>query len=137
MSEENVNTETAETTNQPQEVGSLTEEEMATISQLRQNANQLLNQLGQLELRKTRIAFQIERNEAQAQQVVSSARERLEIPNDAPWQIQEDGTVLAILPSVDKSASPFSPDGKSTSLEEINEMQGNLDPDDDIPGHRD
>ena len=136
MSEENVNQEPA-ITNQPVEVGSLTEEEMSTISQLRQNANQLLNQLGQLELRKTRLAFQIERNEAQAQEVVASARDRLGISGDAPWQIQEDGTVLAILPSVDKSASPFSPDGKSTSLEEINEMQGNLDPDDDIPGHRD
>ena len=136
MSEENVNQESA-ITNQPVEVGTLTEEEMSTISQLRQNANQLLNQLGQLELRKTRLAFQIERNEAQAQEVVASARDRLGISGDAPWQIQEDGTVLAILPSVDKSASPFSPDGKSTSLEEINEMQGNLDPDDDIPGHRD
>jgi len=96
MSEENVNTETA-TANQPVEVGSLTEEEMATISQLRQNANQLLNQLGQFELRKTRLAFQIERNEAQAQQVVSGARDRLGISEGSPWQIQEDGTVVAIL----------------------------------------
>ena len=82
---------------EPQEVGTLTDEEMASIAQLRQNANQLLNQLGQLELRKTRIAFQIERNEAQAQEVVASARERLEIPENAPWQIQEDGKVVAIL----------------------------------------
>ena len=84
---------------EPQEVGTLTEEEMASISQLRENANQLLNQLGQLELRKTRIAFQIERNEAQAQQVVAEARDRLGIPESAPWQIQEDGKVVAILPS--------------------------------------
>jgi hypothetical protein len=96
MSEENVNQESA-ITNQPVEVGTLTEEEMSTISQLRQNANQLLNQLGQLELRKTRIAFQIERNEAQAQQVVSGARDRLGISEGSPWQIQEDGTVVAIL----------------------------------------
>lgn len=82
---------------EPQEVGTLTEEEMATISQLRQNANQLLNQLGQLELRKTRIAFQIERNESQAQEVVSGARERLGISEGTPWQIQEDGKVVAIL----------------------------------------
>ena len=82
---------------QPQEIGSLTAEEMEAISQHRQNANQLLNQLGQLELRKTRIAFQIERNESQAQEVVSGARARLEIPENAPWQIQEDGTVVAIL----------------------------------------
>ena len=96
MSEENVNQESA-ITNQPVEVGALTEEEMSTISQLRQNANQLLNQLGQLELRKTRIAFQIERNEAQAQEVVSGARDRLGISEGSPWQIQEDGTVVAIL----------------------------------------
>jgi hypothetical protein len=112
MSEENVNTETV-TANQPQEVGTLTEEEMATISQLRQNANQLLNQLGQLELRKTRLAFQIERNEAQAQQVVSSARERLETPDDAPWQIQEDGTVVAIL-------NQSSDEGETTAEEDSN-----------------
>jgi chaperonin cofactor prefoldin len=106
MSEETVNTETTETAiNQPQEVGTLTEEEMGLISQLRQNANQLLNQLGQLELRKTRIAFQIERNEAQAQEVVASARERLGIPEDAPWQIQENGTVVAILPPSDEEAT--------------------------------
>ena len=97
MSEENVTQETTETANQPQEVGTLTEEEMATISQLRQNANQLLNQLGQLELRKTRLAFQIERNEAQAQQVVASARERLNFSESAPWQIQEAGTVVSNL----------------------------------------
>lgn len=70
---------------------------MTSISQLRQNANQLLNQLGQLELRKTRLAFQIERNEAQAQEVVASARERLNISDNTPWQIQEDGKVVAIL----------------------------------------
>ena len=72
---------------------------MGSIKKLRENANQLLNQLGQLELRKTRLAFQIERNEAAAQEVVASARERLGIPENAPWQIQEDGTVVAILPS--------------------------------------
>lgn len=90
---------------EPQEIGTLTEEEMATIAQLRQNANQLLNQLGQLELRKTRLAFQIERNEAQAQQVVSDARVRLEIPENAPWQIQEDGKVVAILNEESSEAS--------------------------------
>jgi hypothetical protein len=78
-------------------MGELTEEETQAITRLRQNANQLLNQLGQLELRKTRVAFQIERNESQAQEVVASARERLEIPEGTPWQIQENGTVVAIL----------------------------------------
>lgn len=84
---------------------------MATISQLRQNANQLLNQLGQLELRKTRIAFQIERNEAQAQEVVVGARERLGIPESSPWQIQEDGTVVAILSGEESEAEATTEEG--------------------------
>lgn len=100
---------------EPQEVGSLTEEEMASISQLRENANQLLTQLGQLELRKTRLAFQIERNEAQAQQVVSEARARLGIPETAPWQIQEDGKVVAILSETSDEGETT---GEETSSEE-------------------
>ena len=88
---------------------------MASISQLRENANQLLTQLGQLELRKTRLAFQIERNEAQAQQVVSAARDRLGIPETAPWQIQEDGKVVAILSETSDEGETT---GEETSSEE-------------------
>lgn len=87
---------------------------MATISQLRQNANQLLNQLGQLELRKTRIASQIERNEVQAQQVVSEARGRLGIPESAPWQIQEDGKVVAILSDTTADEGDTSDEGSDS-----------------------
>lgn len=85
--------------NEPQNIGTLTEEEMGSIAQLRQNATQLLNSLGQLELRKARLVLQIEQNEAQAQQVLISARERLNIPEGAPWQVQEDGQILAVLPT--------------------------------------
>ena len=84
---------------EPQVVGNLTEEETASISQLRQNATQLLNNLGQLELRRSRLVAQIEQNELQAQQVLLGARDRLEIPEGAPWQVQEDGQILAVLAS--------------------------------------
>lgn len=90
-------------TNQPQVVGSLTEEETQTISSLRETANQLLAQIGQIELRKNRMVLTLERNEQQAQQILAGARERLNIPADAPWQVQEDGQVLAILPSEETS----------------------------------
>lgn len=88
-------------TNQPQVVGSLTEEEIQTISSLRETANQLLAQIGQIELRKNRMVITLERNEQQAQQILAGARERLNIPADAPWQVQEDGQVLAVLPSAE------------------------------------
>lgn len=93
MSEENQ-------TQEPQSVGSLTEEEMGAIAQLRQAATQLLNSLGQLELRKSQIVAQLQRNEGQAQQILIEAKNRLEIPEGSSWQVQEDGEVLAVLPEV-------------------------------------
>jgi len=72
---------------------------MATISQLRQNATQLLNSLGQLELRRSRLVSLVERNEAQAQQVLLQARDRLGIEEGTPWQVQEDGQILAAPPA--------------------------------------
>lgn len=89
----------SENENQLQSVGTLTEEEMATISQLRQNATQLLNSLGQLELRRSRLVSLVERNEAQAQQVLLQARDRLGIEEGTPWQVQEDGQILAVTPA--------------------------------------
>jgi hypothetical protein len=84
---------------EPTPVGTLTPEEMGSIAQLRQNASQLLNSLGQLELRRSRLVQQVEQNELQAQQILLSARDRLEIPDGAPWQVQDDGQILATLPT--------------------------------------
>jgi len=84
---------------EPTLVGTLTEEEMGSIAQLRQNASQLLNSLGQLELRRSRLVQQVEQNELQAQQVLIAARDRLEIPEGTPWQVQDDGQILAVLPA--------------------------------------
>lgn len=73
---------------------------MGAIAQLRQAATQLLNSLGQLELRKSQIVAQLQRNEGQAQQILIEAKNRLEIPEGSSWQVQEDGEVLAVLPEV-------------------------------------
>jgi len=80
----------------PQEMGQLTEQELQTIAQLRTAANQLLGTLGQLEIRKSRVVALLERNEVQAQQILSEARKRSGVSDDMPWQIQEDGKILAI-----------------------------------------
>jgi hypothetical protein len=84
---------------EPTPMGTLTEEEMGSIAQLRQNASQLLNSLGQLELRRSRLVQQLEQNELQAQQVLLSARDRLEIPEGTPWQVQDDGQIFVVSPA--------------------------------------
>ena len=70
---------------------------MGSIAQLRQNATQLLNSLGQLELRRSRLVQQLEQNELQAQQILIGARDRLEIPEGSAWQVKDDGQVFAVL----------------------------------------
>ena len=89
------------TPNQPQVVGQLTEEETTAIADLRATASKLLAEVGQIELRKNRILMTLERNEQQAQSILIGARDRLEIPEGTPWQVQEDGNVLALAPSAE------------------------------------
>lgn len=89
------------TPNQPQVVGQLTESEITAIADLRATASKLLAEVGQIELRKNRILMTLERNEQQAQAILVGARDRLEIPEGTPWQVQEDGNVLALTPSAE------------------------------------
>lgn len=77
-------------------VGTLTEEEMNTFNQTRQMANQLIQQLGALELRKARVVAQIDLNERRAQELLASARERVGLDLETPWQIRENGEIYSI-----------------------------------------
>lgn len=81
-------------TTNTQSVGNLNEEETQAIARHRQIANDILGQIGQLEVRKARLLALVERNEAQAQQVLKDVAARLEIAEGATWQVQPDGSVL-------------------------------------------
>ena len=69
-------------TNAPVQVGNLTEEELAEFSQIRNTASQMIQQLGSLELRKSRLVSDLETNEQKAQQLLASARERVGLSDD-------------------------------------------------------
>ena len=87
-----------------QSVGNLNEEETTAIARHRQLASELLNQVGQLEVRKARLLALIERNEAGAQKVLSEVATRLEIAEGATWQVQADGSVVVTTTSEDTPA---------------------------------
>ena len=82
--------------NTPVQVGSLTEEELAQFSQIRNTASQMIQQLGSLELRKARLVSDLEANEQSAQQLLASARERVGLDENTPWQIRDDGSIFAL-----------------------------------------
>lgn len=80
-------------------IGELTEQESNTFAQLRNNATQLIQQLGTIELRKARLVAQIDANEQQAQALLASARERVGLDLETPWQIRENGEIYAVTAS--------------------------------------
>jgi hypothetical protein len=82
--------------NEPVQVGTLTEEELAEFSQIRHGASQMIQQLGSLELRKARLVADLDSNEQKAQQLLASARERVGLSEDTPWQIRDDGSIFAL-----------------------------------------
>ena len=66
----------------PTQIGSLTEEELSEFSQVRNLASQMIQQLGSLELRKSRLIADLEANEQKAQTLLASARERVGLTDD-------------------------------------------------------
>lgn len=89
----------------PSQIGSLTEEELAEFSQVRNLASQMIQQLGSLELRKSRLIADLEANEQKAQTLLASARERVGLTDDTPWQIRDDGSIFALQTSTEDESA--------------------------------
>ena len=86
---------------QPVQVGNLNDEELAEFTRVRNLASQMIQQLGSLELRKSRIVADLNANEETAQAVLNQARERVGLSEDTPWQIREDGAIFSLETSED------------------------------------
>tara|TARA_B100000424_G_scaffold265749_1_gene255869 strand:- start:1908 stop:2219 length:312 start_codon:yes stop_codon:yes gene_type:complete len=91
--------------NTPVQVGSLTEDELTQFTQIRNTASQMIQQLGSLELRKARLVADLEANEQSAQQLLASARERVGLDENTPWQIRDDGSIFALQASSEEATS--------------------------------
>jgi len=83
---------------------SLTAEETQNINALRQRANEIVNEIGQMELRKARLFGHMAETEAQVQRVLNGAGERLGI-GDRTWQVQPDGKIV-FPPTPPEGAAP-------------------------------
>ena len=95
----------SEASQTPTQIGSLTEEELSEFSQVRNLASQMIQQLGSLELRKSRLITDLEANEQKAQTLLASARERVGLTDDTPWQIRDDGSIFALQASSEEATS--------------------------------
>ena len=64
-----------------------------SMANLRQTASQLVQQLGALEMRKSKLIAEVEASEKKAQALLSDAKARMGLGEDKPWQILEDGRI--------------------------------------------
>lgn len=78
------------------EAGKLTETELAEFNNLRTSASQLVQQLGALEMRKSKIIAEVEASEKKAQSLLSEAKSRMGLTDETPWQILEDGRIMVV-----------------------------------------
>lgn len=73
---------------------SLTEEEISNLNALRQRVNALGSEIGGMEIRKARLIGAVSAAEAQANQLLQSVAERLEIADGVTWQVTPEGKVI-------------------------------------------
>jgi len=73
-------------------IGTLDPEEIQTLETLRNAANGVVQEVGQIEVRKARLLGSLSDIENRAQEVLNTAARRLNIPEGTAWQVTPEGT---------------------------------------------
>lgn len=80
--------------NTTKQIGTLSEQQIQKFAELKQNAIQLVNQLGSLELKKHGIIDALNKNETDAQNLLSQIKFKFDLKEDQAFQILDDGRVI-------------------------------------------
>jgi hypothetical protein len=80
--------------NTTKQIGTLSEQQIQKFAELKQNAIQLVNQLGSLELKKYGLIEALNKNETDAQNLLSQIKFKFDLKEDQAFQILDDGTVI-------------------------------------------
>jgi hypothetical protein len=75
-------------------VGTLSEKQLAQFNELKQTAVQLVNQIGALEVKKSRLLAEVDANEEKAQNLLKLVKMQFDLSEDSPFQILEDGRIV-------------------------------------------
>jgi len=109
MSDENPNTAEdmtkADTTKAAAEAQKLLPEEVENLTRLHRQAQELVQTIGQMEVRKAGLLTSLSDVQEKAQGLMNAAASRLGIAPGTPWQMTPDGTVV-ILPSKNLQTAP-------------------------------
>jgi hypothetical protein len=76
------------------QIGTLSEQQIQKFAELKQNAIQLVNQLGSLELKKHGVIDALNKNETEAQSLLNQIKFKFDLKEDQAFQILDDGKVV-------------------------------------------
>ena len=76
--------------------GELAPEILSGVSMMRARANELLLDMGRIELQKANIISEIERLNEEANRLLQSEAQRLGIPTDTPWRMTPEGKAMVM-----------------------------------------
>jgi hypothetical protein len=74
----------------------LSPEEIQQITKMHRDAQELVQQIGQAEVRKARLLASLSEVEEKAQAIMNAASARLGIAPGTPWQTTPDGKVVVL-----------------------------------------
>lgn len=77
-----------------QEIGSVEKEVISAVTAMRARATQIVNEIGQMEIRKLNLAHELNRLENQSSSLLKAEALRLGIPEGAAWQLTPEGKAL-------------------------------------------
>lgn len=78
------------------EASKLSPEEVTALTQMHHQAQEIVQQIGQAEVRKARMLASLSEIEERAQGLMNAAASRLGITPGTPWQMAPDGTVVVL-----------------------------------------
>ena len=76
------------------QIGTLSEQQIQKFAELKQNAIQLVNQLGSLELKKHGVIDALNKNETEAQSLLNQIKFKFDLKEDQAFQILDDGSIV-------------------------------------------
>jgi hypothetical protein len=77
-------------------LGTLETAEQEKLSTLRQNAQMLVSEIGQIEVRKARLLGALSEVEGRAQEELGAIGKRLGVPEGKAWQVTPEGKALLV-----------------------------------------
>ncbi len=84
----------------PTILGPLTPQENAALMNLRRRSQQLVGEIGKIEIQKSQFLDQFRASDEQSQSILVQIGQRLGIPSDVTWTVGGDGNARALPPQM-------------------------------------